>query len=151
MTVAENLVLDDVDRVCNHRILSPRRIREQALELIERFDIKTPSPETPMASLSGGNQQRVVLARAITREPMVLVAAQPTHGLDVGAVEYMTDQLRRAASRGVSVLLISTELEEILALSDRIAVIHRGAIQGVLDRADADLERIGLMMGGHPT
>ena len=69
MTVAENLVLDDVDRVCNHRILSPRRIREQALELIERFDIKTPSPETPMASLSGGNQQRVVLARAITREP----------------------------------------------------------------------------------
>jgi simple sugar transport system ATP-binding protein len=103
-----------------------------------------------MASLSGGNQQRVVLARAITREPKVLVAAQPTHGLDVGAVEYMTEQLRAAARRGMAVLLISTELEEILAMSDRIAVIHRGRILGSFPRAEATLERIGLMMGGHP-
>src|SRR3546814_556449 len=150
MTVAENLVLDDVQRVCNRRIISPRLIRRQAEELIEQFGIKTPSPNTPMASLSGGNQQRVVLARAIRREPKVLVAAQPTHGLDVGAVEYMTEQLRAAAARGVAVLLISTELEEILSLADRIAVIHRGRILGVVDRADVDLERIGLMMGGHP-
>lgn len=149
MSVAENLVLDDVDRVCRRRIVSPKLIREQALELIERFQIKTPSPDTPMASLSGGNQQRVVLARALTREPKVLVAAQPTHGLDVGAIEYMTEQLRAAADRGVAVLLISTELEEILALSDRIAVIHRGRILGSFPRAEADLERIGLMMGGH--
>jgi len=149
MSVAENLVLDDVDRVCRHRIVSPRLIREQAAELIERFQIKTPSPDTPMASLSGGNQQRVVLARAITREPKVLVAAQPTHGLDVGAVEYMTEQLRAAARRGMAVLLISTELEEILAMSDRIAVIHRGRILGSFPRAEATLERIGLMMGGH--
>lgn len=148
MTVAENLVLDDVSRVCNRRIISPKLIREQAQVLIEQFSIKTPSPDTPMASLSGGNQQRVVLARAITREPKVLVAAQPTHGLDVGAVEYMTEQLREAAARGVAVLLISTELEEILSLSHRIAVIHRGRILGILDRAEADLERIGLMMGG---
>jgi len=148
MTVAENLVLDDVSRVCNRRIISPKLIREQAEVLIEQFSIKTPSPDTPMASLSGGNQQRVVLARAITREPKVLVAAQPTHGLDVGAVEYMTEQLREAAARGVAVLLISTELEEILSLSHRIAVIHRGRILGILDRAEADLERIGLMMGG---
>lgn len=150
MSVAENLVLDDVDRVCRRRIVSPRLIREQAAELIERFQIKTPSPDAPMASLSGGNQQRVVLARAITREPKVLVAAQPTHGLDVGAVEYMTEQLRAAARRGVAVLLISTELEEILAMSDRIAVIHRGRILGCFPRSEANLERIGLMMGGHP-
>src|SRR3546814_19586587 len=76
MTVAENLVLDDVQRVCNRRIISPRLIRRQAEELIEQFGIKTPSPNTPMASLSGGNQQRVVLARAIRRGPQVMVAAQ---------------------------------------------------------------------------
>ena len=149
MSVAENLVLDDIGRVCNRRILSPRLMRERAAELIERFQIKTPSPDTPMASLSGGNQQRVVLARAISRQPKVLVAAQPTHGLDVGAVEYMTEQLKEAARQGVAVLLISTELEEILSLSHRVAVIHRGHILGVVDRADVDLEKIGLMMGGH--
>jgi ABC-type uncharacterized transport system ATPase subunit len=91
----------------------------------------------------------VVLARAIAREPKVLVAAQPTHGLDVGAVEYMTSQLRAAADHGSAVLLISTELEEILALSDRIAVIHGGRILGSFPRAEADLDRIGLMLGGH--
>src|SRR3546814_7491989 len=101
-----------------------------------------------MASLSGGNQQRVVLARAIRREPTVLAAAQPTHGLDVGAVVYMTEQLRAAAARGVAVLLISTELEEILSLADRIAVIPRGRILGVVDRAGVDRERNGLIMGG---
>lgn len=150
MSVAENLVLDDVDRVSRRRVLSPKLIRAQAEDLIERYQIKTPSPDTPMASLSGGNQQRVVLARAITREPKVLVAAQPTHGLDVGAIEYMTEQIKAAADRGVAVLLISTELEEILSLSDRVAVIHRGRILGSFPRAEADLERIGLMMGGHP-
>src|SRR3546814_13189304 len=103
-----------------------------------------------MGSLSGGNQQRVVLARAIRREPKVLVAAQPTHGLDVGAVEYMTEQLRAAAARGVAVLLISTELEEILSVADRIAVIHRGRILGVVDRPDVALAPSGLMTGGRP-
>lgn len=149
MTVAENLVLDDIGRFCRRRVLSPRSIRAKATELIERFEIKTPSCDTPMASLSGGNQQRVVLARAINREPKVLVAAQPTHGLDVGAIEYMTAQLREIASRGVAILLISTELEEILSLSHSIAVIHRGRVQGIVDRADADIEQIGLMMGGY--
>jgi simple sugar transport system ATP-binding protein len=149
MTVAENLVLDDLDGVCRHRMISDRLLRARAEELIARFDIKTPSPDTPMSQLSGGNQQRVVLARAIKREPKVLVAAQPTHGLDVGAVEHMTGQLRAVAGRGVAVLLISTELEEVLSLSDRIAVMHGGRVLGVLDRAEADLERIGLLMGGH--
>jgi simple sugar transport system ATP-binding protein len=149
MSVAENLVLDDICRVGRHRrIVSPKEVRRHAVRLIEQFDIKTPSPDTPMAALSGGNQQRVVLARELSRDPKVLVAAQPTHGLDVGAVEYMTEQLRAAADRGMGVLLISTELEEILALADRIAVIHRGRIVGELARAEADLDRIGLMLGG---
>jgi simple sugar transport system ATP-binding protein len=148
MSVAENLVLDDVSSVTRNMVVSTRMIRERAEELIARFEIKTPSPDTPMGSLSGGNQQRVVLARAIARQPKVLVAAQPTHGLDVGAVEYMTSQLRAAADKGSAVLLISTELEEILALSDRIAVIHGGRILGSFARADADLDQIGLMLGG---
>jgi simple sugar transport system ATP-binding protein len=149
MSVAENLVLDDVASVTRNMVVSTKMIRERAEELIARFDIKCPSPDTPMGALSGGNQQRVVLARAIAREPKVLVAAQPTHGLDVGAVEYMTSQLRAAADNGSAVLLISTELEEILALSDRIAVIHGGRILGSFPRAEADLDRIGLMLGGH--
>ncbi|MCU1459153.1 MAG: putative transporter ATP-binding protein [Actinomycetia bacterium] len=148
MSVAENLVLDDLDRVSNGRLVSSSKIRENAIRLIQQFDIMCPSPDTPMRFLSGGNQQRVVLARQISRNPKVLVAAQPTHGLDVGAVEYMTEQLRRVADEGVAVLLISTELEEILALSDRIAVINEGRIMGTLDRQEADLDRIGLMMGG---
>jgi simple sugar transport system ATP-binding protein len=108
----------------------------------------TSSLDASLGSLSGGNQQRVVLARELSRSPIVLIAAQPTRGLDVGAIEYMTGRLRSAAASGVGVLLISTELEEILELSDRIAVIHRGRIVGEMARADIDLERLGLMMGG---
>jgi simple sugar transport system ATP-binding protein len=149
MSVAENLVLDHLDAVSSRLLVSPKRLREYAERLIEQFDIKTPSPDVPMRSLSGGNQQRVLLARELARSPRVLVAHQPTHGLDVGAIEYMTDQIRAAAARGVAVLLISTELEEVLALSDRVAVIHEGRIMGVLTRDDLDLDRISLMMGGH--
>ena len=149
MTVAENLVLDDVCRVGRRRqIISPREIRRHAEELMASFEIKAPSPDTLMSSLSGGNQQKVVLARELSRGPKVLVAAQPTHGLDVGAVEYMTGQLRAAADRGVAVLLISTELEEILSLADRVAVIHSGRIMGCLPRGEVDLEQIGMMLGG---
>jgi ABC-type uncharacterized transport system ATPase subunit len=148
MSVAENLVLDDLDRVSRRGLVSKPDIRRNAEALIAQFDIKVPSPDTPMRSLSGGNQQRVVLARALSRRPTVLVAAQPTHGLDVGAVEYMTQQLRSAAEDGVSVLLISTELEEILAIADRVAVICDGRIMGIVSRVDVDLDEIGLMMGG---
>lgn len=148
MSVAENLVLNDVGSVCRRRILSTRLMREHAQRLIEQFDIKTPSFDTLMSSLSGGNQQRVVLARALSCEPSVLIAAQPTHGLDVGAIEYMSAQLKAIAESGVAVLLISTELDEIFSMSDRIAVIHRGRIVGEMDRRDADLERVGLLMGG---
>ena len=107
-----------------------RIMREQATQLIERFNIACSSPDAPMWSLSGGNQQRVVLARELSHSPRVLVAAQPTRGLDVGAIEYMSGRLRDAAADGVAVLLISTELEEVLDLSDRIVVMSRGRAVG---------------------
>jgi ABC-type uncharacterized transport system ATPase subunit len=148
MSVAENLVFCDLEEVSSGRFLNRRFVRSRARELIHRFGIKCPGPDTPMSQLSGGNQQRLVLARELSRSPKVLVAAQPTRGLDVGAIEYISGQLRAVRDAGVGVLLISTELEEILTLSDRVAVIFRGRIIGVMDRHEAELERIGLMMGG---
>jgi simple sugar transport system ATP-binding protein len=148
MSVAENLVLDDPHAVASRGFVSRRRLDERARELMREFDIQAPSPWSPMWSLSGGNQQRVVLARELSRHPKVLVAAQPTRGLDVGAIEYMGRRLRATADAGVAVLLISSELEEILLLSDRIAVISRGRIVGEMARHEIDVERLGLLMGG---
>jgi simple sugar transport system ATP-binding protein len=148
MTVAENLVLDHPELVARGGLLDRRKLRQHAQRLIDEFDIACPGPDAPMWQLSGGNQQRVVMARELSRRPAVLVAAQPTRGLDVGAVEYMAARLRSAAEEGAAVLLISTELEEILDLADRVAVIHRGKVMGQMPRADVDLERLGLLMGG---
>ena len=148
MTVAENLFLVDIERISNHGIYDPAVMRRDAAVLIENFDIHTAGPDAPFWSLSGGNQQRVVLARELSYSPKVLVAAQPTRGLDVGAIEWMTDRLRRVADSGVGVLLISNELEEILQLSDRVVVLFRGRIIGEMDRADVDLEELGLLLGG---
>jgi len=148
MSVVENLVLDEVSGVCRRGFISRRLLHERANRLIDRFGIKTPSPDTPMWALSGGNQQRVVLARVLASSPRVVIAAQPTHGLDISAVEFMNSQLRQAADGGIAVLLISTELEEVLSLSDRVAVIHRGRIVGEMQRQEFEVERLGLMMGG---
>jgi simple sugar transport system ATP-binding protein len=148
MTVAENLILSSVASVARRGILKPDAIRERAVRLIEEFDIHTPGPDAIFAQLSGGNQQRVVLARALSVSPRVLVAHQPTRGLDVGAVEYVGERLRAAADGGIGVLLLSTDLGEIAALADRIIVIFRGSIIGAMPRAELDLERLGLLIGG---
>ena len=148
MTVAENLAMADPHVVARRGMLDRRALRQRAARLMSEFEITAPGPDTPMRLLSGGNQQRVVLARELSASPTVLVAAQPTHGLDVGAIEYMGARLRAAAESGVGVLLISNELEEILALAHRIVVVHRGRVVGEMTRAEADLERIGLLMGG---
>jgi simple sugar transport system ATP-binding protein len=147
-TVAENLFLVDPDRVSRYGLISMTAMRKRAAALIQRFSINCTGPDAPLWSLSGGNQQRVVLARELSHDPQVLVAAQPTHGLDVGAIEYMSTQLREAATSGVGVLLISTELEEILDLSDRIIVIFNGRIVGEMAKGDVDVERLGMLMGG---
>ena len=149
MTVAENLTLVSPPRARAGRALLDRAGRlEQAERLIEQFGIQTSGPDAPMWSLSGGNQQRVVLARELSGDPAVLVAAQPTHGLDVGAIEYVSGRLAEAAAGGVGVLLISTELPEVLDLADRIVVILRGRIVGEMERAGVDVERLGLLMSG---
>ncbi len=148
MSVAENLVMIEPAAFATNGVLDADEMRTRAERLIDEFEIQCSGPDAPLWSLSGGNQQRVVLARELDHHPKVLVAAQPTRGLDVGAIEYMTGRLRDAAAAGVAVLLISSELEEILDLSDRIAVMSRGRIVGEMARGEADLERLGLMMGG---
>ncbi len=147
-SVAENMFIADPERVSRRGMMSRKEMLDQAAKLIEQFDIVCEGPRSPMWSLSGGNQQRVVLARELSHSPRVLVAAQPTRGLDVGAIEYMSSQLRAAAEQGVGVLLISTELEEILDLADRIVVMSNGRIVGEMRRDDVDLAALGLMMSG---
>ncbi|MDA9293062.1 ABC transporter ATP-binding protein [bacterium] len=148
MTLAENLILVDQSRVSTGGVINQVELDDFAKEMISQFGIHCSGPDAPMWSLSGGNQQRVVLARELAQHPKVLVAAQPTRGLDVGAIEYMGDRLKSAAADGVAVLLISSELEEILDLSHRIVVMHAGRIVGGMDRANVSLESLGLMMGG---
>jgi simple sugar transport system ATP-binding protein len=148
MTVAENLVLSCIDVMADRGILRREDITARARELIEEFDIHTSGCDVPFAQLSGGNQQRAVLARALSIDPRVLVAHQPTRGLDVGAIEYIGDRLRKAADSGIGVLLLSTDLGEIAALSDRIVAIYRGKIIGGMDRSSFDMERLGLLIGG---
>jgi general nucleoside transport system ATP-binding protein len=151
MTVAENLILVDQSKVSRSGVIDLRAMRQSAERLIEEFDIQCSGPDALMWSLSGGNQQRVVLARELSASPKVLVAAQPTRGLDVGAIEYMTARLRAAAEDGVAVLLISSDLEEILDLADRILVMYDGSIAGEMLRSETDMQRLGLLMGGAET
>jgi simple sugar transport system ATP-binding protein len=148
MSVAENLVLSSMARYTERGVLRRDEIRRRAEALIAEFDIHTPGPDTPFGLLSGGNQQRAVLARALSVGPKVLVAVQPTRGLDVGAIEYIGERLLRAAADGIGVLLVSTDLGEIAALAHRIIVIYRGKVIGEMPRGQLDMERLGLLIGG---
>jgi simple sugar transport system ATP-binding protein len=148
--IADNIVLRDIDRPPFSRkgLLQPRSIIRYAAEMVQRFAIRTPSVRTLAGKLSGGNAQRVVLARELAREHQIVLAAQPTRGLDVGAIEYVHAQLLARRDMGAGVLLISTELDEILALSDRIAVLYEGEIVGIVNSRDAVVHQLGLMMAG---
>ncbi|MSX92396.1 MAG: hypothetical protein F2749_03160 [Actinobacteria bacterium] len=130
-------------------MLQHRAIRKNAQELIERFGIKTPDAHTSTRLLSGGNVQKVLLARELSSDPHVLVAASPTRGLDVGAIETVRGLLLDAARRGMGVLLITEDLEEAISLSDRIVVMFAGRLAGSVDRDNADITEIGLLMGGN--
>jgi len=149
-TVAENMVLQTYYRppFSNRSRLNWEAIRREARRLIEQFDIRTPGEDVNASSLSGGNQQKVIVARELSRQPELVVAAQPTRGLDVGAIEFVHRKLVEARDAGKAVLLVSLELDEILALSDRIAVMYEGEIVGVLKREEATEELLGLMMAG---
>jgi ABC-type uncharacterized transport system ATPase subunit len=149
-SVADNLILGSQDdpAVTGGRLLSPRRIVERARRLIRQFDIRGAVPATPARSLSGGNQQKVVLAREIDSRPRFLIAAQPTRGLDIGAIQFVHQQLLEERDKGVGILLVSAELDEILALSDRIAVLYEGHITGTFTAEEATEERLGILMTG---
>jgi simple sugar transport system ATP-binding protein len=123
-------------------------MRELALALIQRYDVKAPGPDTPARNLSGGNLQKLVLGREFEGHPRVLIAAQPTRGLDVGAIETVHGYLREAAANGVAVLLISEDLDEIRALADRVVVMYEGALVGEADPETTGVEEIGLLMAG---
>lgn len=152
-SVAENMILREHHKQPFSRsgFLNLRDIATHSDELIKKFRVKTPSHDTLAKNLSGGNIQKVVIAREFSRNPRVILAAQPTRGLDIGATEYVREQLLEQRRKGVAVMLISEDLDEILALSDRIAVIYEGQIMDIVPREDATPEKLGLLMAGvHP-
>ena len=127
---------------------NPRAMMENALRLIEEFDVRTPGPRTAAGTLSGGNQQKVIVARELSRPVRLLIANQPTRGLDVGSIEFIHRRIIEERDKGVAVLLISAELDEILALADRIAVIFHGRLVATMPAAEATREQLGLLMAG---
>jgi general nucleoside transport system ATP-binding protein len=148
--VSSNLVLNQIDeRPFSRRLRIDRRaVRQHAEELVRQFDVRTASVQTAASTLSGGNQQKVIVAREFFHADRLLVMSQPTRGLDVGSIQYIHRQVVAKRDEGVGILLNSSELDEVLALADRVAVIYRGRIVGVLDREEASRERIGLLMAG---
>ncbi len=149
-SVADNMVL------CNYYlkpfasgpVIQQDKVDENARKLIKDFDVRTPSPYVPTSKLSGGNQQKVIVARELSRPVKLLIASQPTRGLDVGSIEYIHKEIVAMRDRGVGVLLISAELDEIMALSDRIAVMYQGQIMDVVKADKATKESLGLLMAG---
>ncbi len=148
--VADNLVLNTyyLPPFAKGVIMQQDAIVESAVERIREFDIRTPGPLTSAGSLSGGNQQKLIVAREFSRPIKLLIASQPTRGLDVGSIEFIHSQIIEKRDEGVAVLLISPELDEIIDLSDRIAVMYRGKIMDILPGKKATKERIGLLMAG---
>jgi len=149
-SVSENLILGSHRSPRFRKLvrLDGRRISEFARGLMGRFGIVASSEGVPVRYLSGGNQQRVVVARELSREPDLVIAAQPTMGLDVSATEFIRRELLRMRGEGKAILLVSSDLDEVLQLSDRIAVMYEGRFMGVGRPEDFTVEEIGLMMGG---
>ncbi len=150
-TVAENLVLQDHDHekfTWGGIFMNFRKIKEACQEAIKAYEIKTPSSDTLIKNLSGGNIQKLVLARELARDPRVLIAAQPTRGVDIGASEYIHQRLLEERDKGTAIILISEDLDEIRALSDRIIVMFEGRIVGEVENQDVDIEQLGMLMTG---
>jgi len=148
-TLAENIALKDYCEEPDSRWgwLFPKRLLARAKKLLTEFDVRGGGPRTLAASLSGGNQQKVVVAREVSRDPRILVAAQPTRGLDVGAIEFVHRRLVAERDEGRAILLVSFELDEILSLSDRILVVYEGSVVGEYS-PDVSEEELGIAMTG---
>ncbi|MDE0139039.1 MAG: ABC transporter ATP-binding protein [bacterium] len=149
-SVAENLILTSHDLAPTSRrgFLNFKEIETGCSDLVRRFTVKTPSLETPTSNLSGGNIQKLIIARELSGEPEVLIASQPTRGVDIGAAEYIHTVLMDQRAGGIAILLISEDLDEVIGLSDRIAVMFEGRIMGTLDQEEATVQRLGLLMAG---
>ena len=149
-SITENLMLDSyyTPDYCRGGVLDYPRMNAHAGELIERFAVKVPNGEYPLGTLSGGNIQKVILARELDADPEILIAAQPTRGVDIGAIEYIRKQLVALRDSGKAILLVSAELEEILSLSDRIIVMYEGEIVGTFRPEETTEEELGLYMTG---
>lgn len=152
-SIAENLILDRwyFEKYSGRVFLKNDEIKNFAKKAVSEFEIKTPGINVPVNSLSGGNLQKVLMARELARNPKVLVVHNPTRGLDIGATHYIHEQLIKQRDAGVGVLMISLDLDEILTVADRIAVMYEGKIMAVMDAKDADVDYIGLLMGGKPS
>ncbi|HFI0578606.1 TPA: ABC transporter ATP-binding protein [Streptococcus suis] len=150
MSVAENIALQTYYKEPNSKngILNYNKINEKARKLMEEFDVRGASELVPSKALSGGNQQKAIIAREIDRNPDLLIVSQPTRGLDVGAIEYIRKRLIAERDKGKAVLVVSFELDEILDVSDRIAVIHDGTIHGIVDPATTNKQELGVLMAG---
>jgi ABC-type uncharacterized transport system ATPase subunit len=148
-SVAENLVLDQYDRAPygNAFRLNPAAVASAARERVEQFDIRTSSPDSPVSTLSGGNQQKVVVARELSRPLRLFIASQPTRGVDVGSIEFIHGRIVHERDVGTAVLVVSSELDEVVGLADRIAVMYRGRILAIVS-PDTPREEIGLLMAG---
>jgi simple sugar transport system ATP-binding protein len=148
--VADNLVLSTyyVSPFAKGVTLQHDEIERAAKERVELFDVRTPSVYVPAANLSGGNQQKVIVAREFSRPIKLLIASQPTRGLDVGSIEYIHGRIIQKRDEGCGILLVSPELDEIMNLSDRIAVMYEGQIVTILRPEEATRERLGLLMAG---
>ncbi len=148
-SVADNLVLDVYDRppYASGFALNLDEIKSAATRLVADYDVRTTSVQTPVGTLSGGNQQKVIVARELSRDNKMLLASQPTRGLDVGSIEFVHSQIVAQRDRGVAVVIVSSEIDEIYALSDRIAVMYEGRIVGFCD-PDVDEAELGLLMAG---
>ncbi|MPM53768.1 Galactose/methyl galactoside import ATP-binding protein MglA [bioreactor metagenome] len=147
MTVAENLVMEHMSEFTRKGMLNQEAIQDYAKKMIADFNIKA-KPGDKIRTLSGGNMQKALLARVLSRDPHAIIVSQPTRGLDVGATEYIRQKLIEQARKGAAILLISEDLDEILALSDQIAIIYEGQIMDILPCKDAKIEHIGLLMAG---
>jgi simple sugar transport system ATP-binding protein len=150
LPISDNLVLEIFDRppFASGLLRHFRAVIDYALKLIRTFDIRAESPQEPAGSLSGGNQQKLVVAREMARETTVLVASQPTRGVDVGSIEFIHRRLVEQRDAGLAVLLVSSELDEVLSLADRVAVMYRGRVVALLEGGEIDRDRIGLLMAG---
>ncbi|WP_114165589.1 ABC transporter ATP-binding protein [Exiguobacterium sp. TNDT2] len=149
-TIRDNMVLQTYykEPFSKRGLMNYKAVAEKAKALIEKFDVRTPSVDVPARALSGGNQQKAIIAREVDRSPDLLIAAQPTRGLDVGAIEFIHEQLIKEREKGRAVLLISFELEEILHVADRVAVLYEGKIVGIRDPKETTEQELGFLMAG---